>query len=188
MSGNNISNIRQYSFSSQDRLFFDTNIWYFIYGPQGDPRDPRPIIYSKAYKEVISKDSKIYIDPLVLSEFINRFARFHYNLWNEELPEGQQVEFKTYRKSQEFKAVAQEIEMAVQAIMVDTKPVESGLTVTPSFHKVIQDYGKGMSDFTDLMVVEICRRNTFTLVTDDSDYRVPDISVLTSNRSLLGNP
>lgn len=183
MSGNNFQNIRQYSFTARDQLFFDANIWYFIHGPQGDPSDNRQKVYSNAYKEIISNGSRIFLDVLVLAEFINRFARFHHNLWKE--VNKIESNFKVYRDTEDYKEVAKQILAAVTIILVDSRPIESSFTQM-NLQNIVNKFGEGDSDFNDLIIEEICRSYHFVLVTDDADYRGTNIPVLTCNRNLLG--
>jgi predicted nucleic acid-binding protein len=45
---------------------------------------------------------------------------------------------------------------------------------------------KTNSDFNDLMLIELCKKNMFALVTHDIDFKDSDIHVLTANNELLG--
>ena len=77
--------MRQYNFTSQDKLFLDANIWLYLFGPQ-KPGAYWVNIYSKVFSNILSAKSLIYIDALVVSEFINTFARQEWGLakdqWN----------------------------------------------------------------------------------------------------------
>ena len=73
-----IYRVDSYEFAESDALFLDTNIWLYVYAPQA-PNDWRTRIYSKSLGKILTAKSKIFIDALVLSEFINRYARFAYN-------------------------------------------------------------------------------------------------------------
>ena len=68
-----------YHFRETDRLLFDTNVWLFLYSPQYGPNDNRVRVYSAAVKSALTAHSHIFVDALVLSEFINAWARFMYN-------------------------------------------------------------------------------------------------------------
>lgn len=176
-----VENIQSYAFKSGDRLFFDTNIWFFINGPQADSSERQQRIYSQAYKEIISRGICIYIDVNVLSEFINRWARFAYNLWTEE---NGFVEFKQYRQLEEFKKVAEEISESVDQILIDCS------VVTVRYEKAalndfVDLFRTGAYDFNDPLLHHVCQKCGCTLVTDDADFIRSDIHILTANRSLL---
>jgi predicted nucleic acid-binding protein len=178
------NNIQQHSFSDQDRLFFDTNVWFFIYGPQTQSNERRQRIYSNAFRDIISHRSRIFIDVLVLAEFVNRMARFYFDLWCEENQLA--PEYKEFRSMNEFKPIASEIEQAAQMILVDSTPLESGFSRI-DISALLRDFEKGQQDFNDLVIVKICQANHLTLVTDDSDFRSAALQILTSNSRLL-NP
>jgi len=74
MTRNATQDIRSYVFSEKDHLFLDANVWLSVYGPQVSRRKGWDI-YSAAWRDIRMAGSKVYIDFLVLSEFINRFAR-----------------------------------------------------------------------------------------------------------------
>ena len=66
--------VRHYNFTSQDKLFLDANIWLYLYGPQ-KPGNRWVRIYSTVFNRILNVKSRIYIDVLVVSEFINSYAR-----------------------------------------------------------------------------------------------------------------
>ncbi len=62
MSKQNISN---YAFSNDDRLFFDANIWMYIYGPFVNQDDRRSVTYATALQQIRNQKSSLFIDALV---------------------------------------------------------------------------------------------------------------------------
>ncbi len=169
--------IKKYSFSINDSLFFDANIWYFIYGPT-DPEDKRSKAYSSALAKILTAKSKIYIDILVLSEFINRYARFHYNL------AGTSDDFKQYRQSEDFVPIAKSIVDACKRILKDCARTDSCFELI-DFNTLLVDYESKLCDFNDQILAEICKNKDFKFVTHDADFRVFNISILTANQRLL---
>jgi len=177
------NNIRSHTFQKTDRLFFDTNIWLAINNPFGHQVDERARAYSNAYLEIITLGLKIFIDVNVLSEFINRSTRQRFELWKEEDLKRRDVEFKTYRSSQDYKETRQSVAAAVQTILLDCEAVDT-LLARINLVQLINDFAKGKYDFNDQLIFEVCRANHFVLVTDDSDYRGMAIPILTYNRKL----
>lgn len=170
--------VNNYNFTSKDKLFLDANIWLYLYGPQS-PKAPNQVrIYSQAFKCILKAKSRIYIDVLVISEFINTYARI---IWRNK---AMQKEFKDFRKSSYFKPVAQDIAADVKRIIKHCSRVESNFT-TLKIDDVIDDYAKGHSDFNDQVITELCKNKGLMLITHDGDFRGRGISVLTANRSLL---
>ena len=66
--------VNDYQFNPDDKLLLDTNIWLLVYGPQ-KPRDTRVATYSQALANILSAKCCVYIDVLIVSEFINTYAR-----------------------------------------------------------------------------------------------------------------
>ena len=62
--------VLSHNFKPEDRLLLDTNIWLLVYAPS-KPNDSRVKVYSQAFKNMITAKSQIYIDVLVVSEFIS---------------------------------------------------------------------------------------------------------------------
>ncbi|HET9177815.1 MAG TPA: PIN domain-containing protein [Terriglobia bacterium] len=177
----NAQDITSYAFSGNDRLLFDANVWLFVYGPN-KPGDTRAATYSRALADIIAAGSIIYIDVVILSEFINRYARLRYNIarGSGRVPDN----FKTFRNGADFKPVAQEIAEMVRRVLRTCSRTESGFA-SVDIGSLINEYGKGESDFNDQILAELCRSQDLSFVTDDGDFKGFGLSVITANRKLL---
>ncbi len=169
-----------YNFTSRDRLFLDANIWLYNFCPDTQPPKPsRKIeIYSKAFNDIQNVKSRIYIDVLVISEFINRYARLR---WRHEKPD---MDFKDFRNGADFRDVAREIAVQSGRVLSFCSRVESGFEEL-RIDDLLHTYEAGESDFNDQVIAELCKREGLTLMTDDGDFQYPEISILTANRRLL---
>ena len=170
-----------YKFSDGDQLFLDTNIWFYIFGPQ-EPKYQNNHwmrIYSRIFQRILKAKSRIYIDVLVLSEFINRYAKLKHDVDGP-----QDIKFKTFRTSQDFEPVAQDIVADVQRLLNHCIRIKSDFA-TLDMDTLLNDYADGDSDFNDQVITEICKNNGFTLITNDSDFKTQEIPILTANRKLL---
>ena len=172
------SNVRYYNFTAQDKLFLDTNIWLYLYGP-AKPRSYWRTIYESVFNRMLRAKSRIYIDVLVVSEFINAYARLK---WRD--ASSYPNTFKTFRSSSDFKTVAQNIATHIQQIIKHCARIESGFTTLP-MNDLLDDYISGDSDFNDQVITEICKNNGFTLITNDGDFKTQEIPILTANPNLL---
>ena len=170
--------IRYYNFTAQDKLFLDANIWLYLYGPP-KPRSYWRPIYTSVFNRMVRAKSRIYIDVLVVSEFINAYARLG---WRD--ASSYPNAFKTFRSSSDFKTVAQNIATHVQQIMKHCTRIESGFVTLP-MDDLLADYISGDFDFNDQVITEICKSNGFTLITNDGDFKTQEIPVLTANSKLL---
>jgi predicted nucleic acid-binding protein len=176
----NIQEIRGYPFSKDDRLFPDANVWVSVCGPLGK-RNWRTGVYSAALREMRSKGSQIYLDVLVLSEFVNSFARLEYQQLP---PERKPPDFKTFRKSSLFEPVAKDIATEARRMVARTTRCDS-LFEALDIAALIAEYEAGHSDFNDQMIREICKAKEFTLVTHDADFKNSGIRILTATGQLL---
>lgn len=169
--------VSQYDFTPEDQLFLDTNIWLYVYGPQKpDAKWVKP--YSQALARILTARSHIYIDVLVVSEFINAYARLKWKLVRPT------IQFKEFRNTPEFKPVAQEIVDNTKRVVNHCSRIESGFS-TLKINNLLDGYAAGGADFNDQMIIEMCKTSGLILVTNDSDFKDKGIPVLTANQHLL---
>jgi predicted nucleic acid-binding protein len=177
----NIVDIRSRSFTGQDRVFVDTNVWLFIYGPASATGAPQTATYSAALRRMRDARSSIYLDVLVLGEFINRFARIEYE---HALGVREVTNFKSFRNGASFRAVAQEIATSATRIVNLCRRCQWAFS-SANVGSMLVHYAQGASDFNDLALVELCREHGLTLVTDDADFKPRQIPILTANTRML---
>ncbi len=172
--------IRRHVFSPSNRLFFDANIWLFLFTSQ-EPGDWRVRTYSDAFQALLTARSQIAVDVLVLSEFANRYIRIEYGIF---IGSGGALGFKDYRRTASYRATAETAADALRRIMRICDLVETGLSVLDT-DGLLNRFATGCSDFNDEMIASLCRAQGLTLVTHDSDFKGCDIPILTANRVLL---
>lgn len=179
-----IYDIRSYRYIESDHFLLDANVWLDVFGPY--PRSRRSGAYTTAIQDMRFKKSKIYLDVMVLSEFINRYARLLFDIELEEkyygLPKDEKPTYKQFRDSPEFELAAEEIRIAVMDV-INTATSCCNPDFTCDKAKVFADiYGKARIDFNDQIIADLCKTRPFHLVTDDGDFKnCGDISVLTAN-------
>lgn len=169
--------IASYAFTPEDELLLDANIWLLIYGPQ-KPRDWRVDVYSDALDRMLVAQSRIYIDVLIVSEFINVYARLQQKLL---APSSQ---FKQFRMSNDFKPVAQEISANMKRVLQHCIRLANGFE-SLAIDALMDDYAAGDSDFNDQILADLCQQRSLKLVTDDGDFKERGIPVITANRRML---
>jgi predicted nucleic acid-binding protein len=172
--------IRTHPFQKSDRLLLDASVWLSVYGPIVR-RDWRTDVYSAALGRMVKCRCAIYLDVLVLSEFVNAFARLEYNQLRASV---KPKDFKTFRKSPGFGPVARDIAANARKILGVSQRCGSRFEVV-DIGAILAEYEQGRSGLNDQFLVEICKTESLTLVTHDSDFRASTIPVLTANRELL---
>ncbi len=171
--------VQNHQFKSEDKLLLDTNIWLFLYGPQ-QPRNRKVRIYSQALANILKAKCHIYIDVLIVSEFINAYARLKWKVLAPEIPS-----FKQFRHTRDFKSVARDITSDVKRVLDCCTRIDNAFDAL-DINDVISQYATGNTDFNDQIIETVCKRKGLTLLTDDGDFCGQDISVVTANRRLLG--
>lgn len=178
----NAHDINRYRFSPADKLFFDANIWMYIFGPQGNPHDRRTTMYSGALANAIRAKSQIFIDVLVVSEFINRYARIEYDI---QFPDkSNRPDFKPFRDSTDFIPIAQSIAYTVRQILKYSARIESGFSGV-DIQELMTEFEAGGSDYNDQILVSICKTQNLKLVTHDADFKRQTVDILTANQRLI---
>jgi predicted nucleic acid-binding protein len=175
---NKAISVANYNFAPEDELLLDTNIWLFVYGPQ-KPSNRKVATYSRALANILAANSRIYIDVLIVSEFINAYARLKWNVMGK--PHG---DFKRFRKSQDFKPIAKDIADDIKRVLNHCSRVENGFE-TLDIDGLIAEYAGGDSDFNDQVIAALCQRRGLKLVTDDGDFRGQGVPIVTANQRLL---
>ena len=170
--------VEKYEFGPGDKLFLDANIWLYIHSPQ-PPWNQEAAIYSEALWRMLDAQSQIFIDVLVVSEFINAYARKKWKLVAPDIEH-----FKIFRKSSAFNPVAKEIADNAKRVLDHCSRLESRFEVL-SISGLLDDYAKGDSDFNDQVITELCKLKGLKLITHDSDFRGQGITILTANTRLL---
>jgi len=174
--------ISGYRFAETDKLFFDANIWLFIYGPQGNPNDWKAKSYSGALANALKAKSQIIIDVLVVSEFINRFARIEYDI---QYPnKSNRLDFKQFRNSPAFAPVAQAIVSTLRQILKFATRAESGFSGI-DIQGLLVEFEAGGHDFNDQVLVRLCQAQNLQLVTHDADFKGKGVNILTANQRIL---
>lgn len=173
----NTVSVEKYRFKSQDKLFLDTNIWFYLYAPQ-NPNSYWVNIYSKAFGRILAAKSCIYIDILVVCEFINAYARLKWHT------NASHIEFKTFRNSKDFKPIAQEIADNTKRVLSHCSRIENDFKKV-KIDDLLNDYATGDFDFNDQMITDLCKRKGLKLITNDGDFKGQGIPILTANGKLL---
>ncbi len=62
--------IGKYVFKATDELLLEANVWFFVHGPHR-PGDPKAYVYSGALARILAARSRIFVDVLIISEFVN---------------------------------------------------------------------------------------------------------------------
>ncbi len=155
--------VKGYECTSNDQLFLDTNIWLMIFCPRMHTNfsRSREHIYTSAWGRMLEGRGRIYTNILVVSEFINTYARI------------------------KFKPVARDIAKATGKILCHCIRISDSSTRL-DMDALRGEFSQGNADFNAPVIRETCKKRNLTLVTDDADFAHQGIPLLTADRRLLG--
>jgi|APMI01.1.fsa_nt_gi predicted nucleic acid-binding protein len=165
------------------RVFFDANVLIYIFWPSGSYR--WEAAYSSAFGQLLRQSNELFVDFIVISEVVNRTIRLSYdNYLRANDIQKSDLTFKQYRNSSDGKAALSDIYLIVETNILNTFTVV-GRTFTKT---EIQSFLTADSlDFSDKGILLTCKDHAFVLLTNDIDYKMASIDLLTSNPAILRN-
>lgn len=177
---NKAHDLASYTFASGEQILVDTNIWLYLFPAPANPNQHFANQYSAAFSKLVSAKARPVLDPMVLSEYLNRYCRIE---WEGNF-KAQYPAFKKFRQSADFHTVASSAQIFAGRILTfcqihSVSPDELDLT------QALADFVSGQVDFNDALLVDLCKKRNLKLMTNDSDFQHGGIEVLTTNPRLL---
>lgn len=178
--------IGHHQFVPSERLFFDTNIWLFLF----DCRSDRSInvdskaqkVYSGAFARALKAKSQLCTHPFVISEFVNRLLRDEHNF---KVAIGDAPEkYKTWRQQDSYRDYAEFVAARTRDILKYCELIENNFGKSALLSR-LEHFEEDARDLNDEFIIEICKRNDLTLVTHDGDFAHTELKILTANTSYL---
>lgn len=175
-----ILDVETYTPTQNDKLFFDANIWIYLFYPVGNYK--RDIIkkYDGFFKKILEVNTSIFISSLILSEFVNTCVRLEFNDLRRKNPEKYKDFKKDFRITEEYKKLMTDIKLIVGKILKISKRMDDEF-VSIDLEKVFTDMNK--ADFNDKYYQELLRDKNIKVVTNDYDFvkTSKNIVVITAN-------
>ena len=159
--------ISKYTVGPTEEFFFDTNVWLFVFAPIAGSKPYKQKMYSQILKDIRLRNACLWINSLVIAEYVNAVLRLEFKQWTER-NQKYGVDFKRdFRPTADYQAALTDIKGQVAAILgiCQRRPDDfNALDVD----NIITSMGNKL-DFGDSMIVDMCRRYKLKLVTDDKD-------------------
>ena len=172
--------VDDYSFSSEDVFLFDANVWLYLHGPQLGPRDERSQAYSAILKRILDAGGEIFINLLVISEYINRYHKMEFGA----LPKEGRPPWREYRKGPHCDVIACNVVEDLRRILGFCQLDDAALQ-SLRLDDLLALHEQGGWEFNDRVLVQLCRVRSFVFVTHDADFAAAEIAVLTANREMI---
>jgi len=177
---NKVYDLSYYSFSSDEQVLVDTNVWLYLFPATGNPPQKFAQKYSTAFAKLVSAQAQLVLDPMVLSEYLNRYIRIEW----EGNYRSRHPKFKNFRNSPDFSTVVSAAEIFAKKILSFCH-IHSMPASELDLNQALADFSAGGVDFNDALLVDICKKRNIKLMTNDGDFQDGGIEVLTTNPRLL---
>jgi predicted nucleic acid-binding protein len=176
-----IKDITRHSFSPEDEIVFDTNVYMSLFGPYCYT-EPGYFAYSSALKEIRKNNVGIILSTIIISEFINTFS---HKIWENLSDKSRYPHFKDFRNSPDFIKVSDEIGLWIDEFLDMVSCCRSEFDDDKA-QEYLDKYLSGTLDFNDIIISDFCKSNGKVLVTHDFDFiNCNGITVLTANKRLI---
>lgn len=177
-----IHNIDLYKLHSNDVLFFDNNIWMYLFCPIGNYNKNLQRKYSSFFNSVHSLNVCIWINSLVLSEFCNAWLRLEFDRWKKQPENISKTNFKRdFIPSETYKETVKDIKETVNSILRNVEKCSDNFNAI-DLNSVFAEFGN--CDFNDSYYLKLAHMNNWKIVTDDADFfknNKLNIEIITAN-------
>jgi len=177
---NKAYDLSSYTFSSDEQILVDTNVWLYLFPAPCDIQHKFVQQYSSAFAKLVSAKALPVLDPMVLSEYLNRYIRIEWRGNYKSL----YPEYKDFRNSRCFQAAALDAEAFAKKILSFCQ-VHSISASELNLVQALREFSVGDIDFNDAILIDICKKENLRLMTNDGDFQHGGIEILTINQRLL---
>ncbi len=158
-----------YRIDKEDRVFIDTNILIFLFSPDFvSSHEYQVDKYSKILELLLMNNNELYINSLVISEYINRCLRIDF-----------EKNFQDKNRTKDFKRDYRDSERYTQTLRLIKKSLKKFLKqnvkqINDGFEEIdiLEELNHlDKLDFNDLMIVKSIETYGLKLLSDDGDFR-----------------
>ncbi len=177
-----------YCIDKKKTYFLDSNVWLKILAPK-TYRKNKDKSYVDLFDQIIENNAKIAISSILLSEIINRILRdVYYQKFLRKNPniENDNRAYKThYRASKDYaidySMLCYDIKnYSSNIILLNDKLGDKKFKLSNILTEDI-----GALDFNDFYYYKLCKELEYSIVTDDKDFWVKDVQVITESKTLI---
>lgn len=153
--------------TSEDKVFVDTNILIFLFSPSFvNSHHYQVEKYSSLYGKLLNVGSELYVNELVISEFINRCMRIDFE---RNFNQNGNKDYKTdYRISSEYDKTLRIVLKQVKKILKNVKQIDNNFKTFDIVGSVSSNL---KTDFNDLIIADTVRKNSLKLLSNDRDFK-----------------
>lgn len=161
------------------KVFFDANILLYLFWSTHPYFEAQ---YSIVYTKLKEQKNKLAVHFVVISEVVNRAIKIAYETYLiENSLTRKDMSYKSFRDSADGIEAQEDIYTLVKAKIIN----DFEIVDTDIYQKEIESMLVIDSlDFSDKLIVTLCKNHEFVLLTNDSDFKNSDIDILTLNHRI----
>jgi len=165
------------------KIFFDANIWMYIFCEIGNYKERLIRKYSSSFSYFLKNNTSIFIDLAVISEFVNRYLRIAYSNYikKNNLTITNLDYKKDYRKTDDFKEAWKNV-----CNIINNRILPKANAVNFEYDRNtltnLLNSDKPDTDFNDNHIMNLCRTKDMYLFTHDGDFKNTDINIISENQ------
>lgn len=186
------SNAFTHSIKDKEKYFLDANIWLKILAPKNDLSHKDKAYLSLFDKIVSNTKTRIILPALVVSEVINRIIREVYFAKHLKKITRSNPGFKpnsdyyknVFRSSLDYRIAYNLICDDIKSYSTSIDLVSDEFGSTFKFKHLLSNPPTSL-DFNDYYYYSLCKKKGYFLVTDDKDFWVEDVDIVTMSKTLL---
>lgn len=177
---------------NQESYFLDANIWLKILSPKNNSSF-KDRAYLELFAEIIKNTkTRIVVPALVVSEVINRIIREVYYQKHVGKIQKTQPLFKpdasyyknVYRPSLDYRVAYNLICDDLKSYNASIDLINDEFGSSFKFKHVLSNPPTSL-DFNDYYYYNLCKKKDYFLVTDDKDFWVENVKIITMSKTLL---
>lgn len=166
--------IAKYTVGPTEEFFFDTNVWMFIFAPIAGSQPKKQKAYSAFFNEILSRGATIWINSQVVAEYINRCLHMEFGQWKDRT-QNYGADFKLhFRATLDYLSALNDAKSNISAILQKSEKQSDSFN-SIDVNSIIASMGSSL-DYGDAIIVDLCKRKKYKLVTDDGDMTKTEFS------------
>lgn len=169
-----IYKMNQYEIKKSDKFFFDANIWLLLHGSLGNYENRLTEKVSDFYEKVINNGNTVYINPLIISEFMHASINIEYQTWKRETTVSRNHK-KAFVEMEDSKEFLKMLNLLIKNKLVEKSEFSTDLEKEKTSE--LFSLEKLMNDFNDDYYCLLAEENEFLIVTNDNDFKNKDYGI-----------
>lgn len=182
-----VSSVQHHNVLDGNTYLLDSNIWIEILTSR-NKKNPRHQRYQKLFQEILKNNkASIVLPSLIVSEVLNRILREvsmkKFAKKNRDTITSDYFKNK-FRQSDEYRIAYTLLCDDIKIHSSTVKLINDEFGTTIKYKHVLSNPPSGL-DFNDFYYFTLAKKNDYIIVTDDKDFWVEDVKIITESPTLI---